>query len=59
MMNTLKPKFVNRLYLQVSAIFLLVLFLFTSIAMYVSVQASRDYSVEVNQRLNRELAQIV
>ncbi len=57
MMNTLKPKFVNRLYLQVSAIFLLVLFLFTSIAMYVSVQASRDYSVEVNQRLNRELAQ--
>ena len=56
-MTSLKPKIFNRLYLQVSAIFLLVLFLFTAIAMYVSVQASRDYSVEVNQRLNRELAQ--
>jgi len=56
-MTILKPKIFNRLYLQVSAIFLLVLFLFTAIAMYVSVEASRNYSVEVNQRLNRELAQ--
>lgn len=56
-MQMMKPKFFNRLYLQVSAIFLLVLILFTAIAMYISVQAARDYSVEVNQRLNRDLAQ--
>lgn len=56
-MISLKPKFINRLYLQVSAIFLLVMILFTAIVMYISVQAARNYSVEVNQRLNRELAQ--
>ncbi len=57
MMQLVKPKIFNRLYLQVSAIFLLVLVLFTAVAMYISVQASRDYSIEVNQRLNRDLAQ--
>ena len=56
-MQMIKPKIFNRLYLQISAIFLLVLIFFTAIAMYISVQASRDYSVEVNQRLNRDLAQ--
>lgn len=56
-MQMMKPKIFNRLYLQVSAIFLLVLIVFTAIAMYISVQAARDYSVEVNQRLNRDLAQ--
>ena len=52
-----KPKIVNRLYLQISAIFLLVLILFTAIALYISVRSARGYSIEVNQRLNRELAQ--
>lgn len=56
-MNEMRTKIVNRLYLQVSAIFLLVLVLFTVVALYVSVGAARDYSVEVNQRLNRNLAQ--
>ena len=52
----MKTKIFNRLYLQVSAIFLLVLFMFTAIALYISVQSSAKYSVEVNQRLNRNLA---
>ena len=46
----------NRLYLQVSAIFLFVLMLFAAISLFISVNASRDYSIEVNQELNRELA---
>lgn len=46
----------NRLYLQISAIFLLVLMLFAAITLMISVKASRDYAVEVNQALNRELA---
>lgn len=46
----------NRLYLQISAIFLLVLMLFATITLLISVNASRDYSIEVNQELNRELA---
>lgn len=49
-------KIFNRLYLQVSVIFLLVLIFVTAIAMYISVNAARDYSVELNQRLNRNLA---
>lgn len=52
----IKSKLFNRLYLQVSAIFLLVLFLFTALALYISVQSATNYSIEVNQRLNRELA---
>lgn len=56
-MQIIKPKIFNRLYLQVSAIFLLVLFLFTAVVLYISVESARQYSVEVNQRLNRELAQ--
>ena len=43
----------NRLYLQISAIFLLVLMLFAAITLLISVNASRDYSIEVNQELNR------
>lgn len=52
-----KPKgLFSKLYWQISAIFLIVLIVFTSIAMYVSVQSARSYSIEVNQKLNRELA---
>ncbi len=52
----MKAKVFNRLYIQVSAIFLLVLFMFTAIALYISVQSAAKYSVEVNQRMNRDLA---
>ena len=55
-MQITKPKIFNRLYIQISAIFLLVLFVFTAIVLYISVESARKYSVEVNQRLNRELA---
>ncbi len=46
----------SRLYLQISVIFLLVLMLFAAITLIISVNASREYSIEVNQQLNRELA---
>lgn len=52
----IKSKIFNRLYIQVSAIFLLVLILFTAITLYISVHSANKYSIEVNQRLNRELA---
>ena len=52
----IKSKIFNRLYIQVSAIFLLVLILFTAITLYISVHSASKYSIEVNQRLNRELA---
>jgi len=52
----MKSKIFNRLYLQVSAIFLFVLIMFTAITLYISVQSAAKYSVEVNQRLNRNLA---
>lgn len=51
-----KFKIVNRLYLQISAIFLLVLIFFAAITVYISVQSAAKYSVEVNQQLNSELA---
>lgn len=46
----------NKLYWQVSAIFLAVLIIFAAFAIYISVSAARNYSEEVNQKLNRELA---
>ena len=55
-MKIKKPKIFNNLYLQISAIFLLVLILFTAISLRISVESSRKYSVEVNQKLNRGLA---
>ena len=51
-----KSKIFNRLYLQVSAIFLLVLIFFAAITLLISVQSANKYSIEVNQRLNSELA---
>jgi signal transduction histidine kinase len=55
-MGTHQPRIFNRLYIQISVIFLLVLFVFTALVLYISVNAARKYSIEVNQRLNRELA---
>ncbi len=52
----MKSKIFNRLYLQISAIFLFVLIMFTAISLYISVQSAANYSIEVNQRLNRNLA---
>ncbi len=46
----------SRLYLQVSAIFLLILVLFAAITLYISIRSAQNYSVEVNQKLNWNLA---
>lgn len=55
-LNNEKPRFFSRLFWQVSATFLSVLVVFAAIALYISVQAARNYSEEVNQKLNRGLA---
>jgi signal transduction histidine kinase len=52
----LKLGVMNRLYWQVSLIFLAVLAVFAAFAIYISVRAASHYSEEVNQRLNRNLA---
>ncbi|QGY46689.1 HAMP domain-containing protein [Maribellus comscasis] len=54
--ETDRPRVFSRLFWQVSAIFLSVLGVFAAIALYISVQAASNYSEEVNQKLNRELA---
>ena len=56
-METNKKRFFSRLYVQVSAIFILMLVVFAAITLYIAVEAARSYSIEVNQKLNRELAE--
>lgn len=56
-MKTTQNKKFNRLYVQVSAIFIVVLVLFAAITLYISIRAAQNYSVEVNQKLNWDLAQ--
>jgi len=51
-----KSKILNKLYIQISVIFLLVLIFFAAITIYISVHSANKYSIEVNQRLNRGLA---
>lgn len=46
----------SRLYWKISVIFILVLFVFGGISLYISVAAARNYSVEVTQKLNWNLA---
>ena len=46
----------SRLYRRISFLFIIVLFLFAVITLYISVQAAKNYSFEVNQKLNRDLA---
>ncbi len=46
----------SRLYFQIAVIFILVLILFAGISLYISVESARKYSVEVNQKLNWNLA---
>lgn len=47
----------SRLYWRISTLFLVVLFLFSVITLYISIQAARNYSFEVNQNLNRDIAE--
>ena len=46
----------SKLFLQLSAIFLLVLIVFAAFALFISIHAARNYSLEVNQKLNWNLA---
>ena len=55
-MKTGKKRRFSRLYWQISAIFLLILLIFTVITIYIAVNSARNYSVEVNQKLNWNLA---
>jgi signal transduction histidine kinase len=51
-----KNRIFSRLYWQVSTIFILVLVVFAAITLYIAVTSARNYSVEVNQKLNWNLA---
>lgn len=51
-----KKKIFNRLFWQISAIFILVLVLFAAISLYISINSSRSYSIEVTQKINWNLA---
>ncbi len=55
-MKTNRSKLFSSFYWKVAAIFLIVLIVFASIALYIFVRAARNYSIEVNQKLNKELA---
>ena len=55
MKRTGNSKF-SRLYWQISAIFLIVLIVFAGITLFISIRSARSYSVEVTQKLNRNLA---
>jgi signal transduction histidine kinase len=46
----------SRLYLRISTLFIGILFVFAAITLYISVQAAKHYSQEVNQNLNHDLA---
>ena len=52
-----KAKFLfSHLYWKISAIFILILVFFAGITLYISVRSASQYSVEVNQKLNWDLA---
>lgn len=46
----------SRLYRKISTLFIVVLFFFAVVTLYISVQAAKNYSFEVNQNMNRDLA---
>ena len=46
----------SRLYMRISALFIVILFVFAAITLYISVQAANHYSQEVNQNMNHDLA---
>ena len=55
-MNHEKKLIFSRLYWKISAIFILILVVFAGITLYISVLSASKYSVEVNQKLNWDLA---
>jgi len=55
-MERKRNRIFSRLYWQVSAIFIVVLVVFAAITVYIAVTSARNYSVEVNQKLNWNLA---
>jgi signal transduction histidine kinase len=55
-MKAKRKKIFSRLYWKISAIFLLVLVLFSAITIYTSIRSAGRYSVEVTQKLNWDLA---
>ena len=55
-MDIYKNNIFSTLYWKISAIFILILVLFAGISLYISVQSARNYSIEVNQKLNWDLA---
>lgn len=46
----------SRLYIRISSLFILILFVFAAITLYISVRSANTYSLEVNQNLNSDLA---
>lgn len=52
----MKNRIFSSLYWRISAVFLLILILLSSIFIYISVQSASKYSQEVNQRLNGHIA---
>ncbi len=46
----------SRLYWKISVLFLLILVFFGAITLYISIRSASSYSVEVNQKLNWDLA---
>jgi len=56
-MENKKKRIFNKLYWQISAIFIVVLLIFAFITIYVSVHSANKYSLEVTQQLNRKLAE--
>lgn len=46
----------SRLYWKISSIFLIVFVVFAAAAIFIFVQSAREYSIEVNQQMNRDLA---
>jgi hypothetical protein len=52
----MEHRFFSRLFWKISAIFILILVIFTAIALNISIKAARNYAIELNQKLNHDLA---
>jgi len=55
-MTKANNKSFSRLYRKISTLFVVILFLFAVVTLYISVQSAKNYSFEVNQNMNRDLA---
>ncbi|MGW8314354.1 MAG: ATP-binding protein [Bacteroidales bacterium] len=47
---------ISRLYIRISTLFIVILFVFAAVTLFISVQAANHYAQEVNQNLNSDLA---